>query len=278
MKKLCCALAATLYLSSPAWAGLDVYSGSLTKFYKNDYLSVQASTALEFEMEFKTVYPNGEPEWLTDKNAEKRLNEFKSTLGLFSSENELGFSNWSEDHDEYFIEQLNWDCLAALIHIAAYAIRTDLERPIEFSGDYTAYSAFTEAVDNDYYIGPLAVLESDLFVPGEGASIFIIENPLEEEVVVTSTQNLKRTLDFLNQAVWEGKAQPEKWFARGPASLEPVQEMRVSKGTDEPELIEVTYPPENNDLAKHNAEYAYSVLLKAIKYSTQNNVPIAMDG
>ena len=263
--------------SLPCFAGLDVYAGPLGKFYKKDYLSTQAQIAKELGAEFKTVYPDGEPDWLTDKNAQKKIRAFRESLAKETKDNSPDMANWTEDTNEYLIEQLNWDCLSALIHITAHTIRQDIKRPKEFSGDYEDYPAYIESDDKGYYLGPLAILESDLYLPSNGQSFLFHETPLKDEVLITTTANLKRTLEFLNKAQWKGKARPDEWFTRGPVTDGISQEIKVSPVTGKSEIVEVEHPPVD-DIALHNAEYAYGVLHKLLSYAQKHNVPIAMDG
>jgi len=265
-----------LSLSGAAHAGLDIYSGSLAKFYKNDYLSTQALAAKELGVKFNTVFADGEPKWLTKRNADKRIQKFLDEIADDDGGG-VNINRWDDRFDEHYIEQLGWENLSALIHIAAYAIRQDLERPTEFSGAYEDYQAYEEAEAKGYYFGPLVVLESDLFIPSPDSSVVIQENPLNEEVIITTTSNLEKTLKFLNENVWSNKAKPDEWLVRGPASSEPYQVLKLSEQTGEPEMVEVQ-PMEISDFAMHNAEYAYAGLFKALAFSKKNRMPIAMDG
>lgn len=261
----------------PAFAGLDVYAGPLGKFYKNEYLSTQAQTAKELGIEFNTVYPDGEPEWLTDKNVDRKIRAFRVSVSKQTKDSSPDMASWNEETNDYLIEQLNWDSLAALIHVSAYVFRPDLERPKDFSGEYTEYPAYTEASEKGYYLGPIAILESDMFLPSKGKDFIFQDTPLKGEILITSTDNLKRTLNFLNKRLWKGQATPQIWIDRGPAKVGKVQEMRISEETGKPEMVEVEYPP-LADVALYDAEYAYGVLYKMLKYSEEHNVPIAMDG
>lgn len=266
-----------LSISGTAQAGLDIYSGSLAKFYKNDYTSTQALAAKELGMEFKTVFPDGEPKWLTEGNADKKVKKFLRKIETDRAGDGIDITHWNEGFNEYHIEQLGWENLSALIYITAYTIRQDLQRPTNFSGVYEDYEAYQDATEKGYYFGPLLILESDLFIPSQDSSVVIQENPLKEELVITTTFNLRMTLEFLNKNVWSGKARPDEWLERGPAASEPYQAFRLSEDTGEPEMIEVQ-PLEVEDIALHNAEYAYAVLFKVMSFSEENQMPIAMDG
>jgi len=240
--------------STPAYAGLDIYAGPLATYYKHDY-------------------PDGEPEWLTDKNATKVIKAFRKSI----ESHDLAIGEWSEASDEYLIEQLHWEGLSAIIYLAGYAIREDLERPKEFSGDYEDDPAYSEAFDKGYYNGPLAVLESDMFIPSNGTSVIFQEDPLKTELMITTTLNLRMTLAYLNRKLWDSAAEPEVWFDRGLAKTGSVEELHVDEETGEVDMKIVEYPP-IEDVALYNAEYAYGVLIKFLEYSEKNKVPILMDG
>jgi len=259
--------------SVPAYAGLDIYAGPLAKFYKHDYLSTQAQLAKELGVEFNTIYPDGEPEWLTDKNADKKIRGFRKSI----EDRNLKIGKWSEDGDEYLIEQLHWEGLSAIVYVAAYAIREDLERPSAFVGEYEDDPAYAESFEKGYYKGPLAILESDMFIPSDSASVIFHDDPLNTELMITTTHNLRMTLAYLNRNIWDGNAKPEVWFERGLANVGSVEEVHQNEETGELEMKVIEYPP-IEDVALYNAEYAYGVLMKLLKYSETHNVPIAMDG
>ena len=263
-------------LASPAFAGLDLYAGTLEKFYRHDYKSVQQQLAEDLGIEFNTVYTNGEPDWLSKKSAPRKVKKFRARIEAKTDDGSPSLAGWSEDHQDYFIEQLNYDCLADLIFVTGYALRSDLERPKEFSGNYEDDPAYAESFDKEYYLGPLAIFESHMYLPSESQALIFEYDPLDIELVITSTGNLRYALDVLNDRVWEGKADPAAWLDRGPAP-KGGQELRKNPKTGEIEMVDVEFEPVD-DPVLHNAEYAYAVFHAALTYAETYNVPILKDG
>jgi len=258
---------------------LDLYAGPLGKYYQRDFETPQQRLGREQGWETSIVYAGEEPEWLTPDNVRQVIEAFKSQIFEAMGEVAPEISNWNENTDQYITEQIFHECHAALQLITAYTYRSELSRPKRLPENLDADPAFSEASDKDYYIGPLAILESHLFLPDTSKRIFASEDPMGWQVVITTTSALRHALEYLADKIWQGRVMPDEWFIRGAV---PTGKVMVEKKTLLPwnKNKWVTKDEEHNieDEVLWNAEYAYGVFFKMLNFAEDNNVPIRQDG
>lgn len=258
---------------------LDLYAGPLGKYYQRDFETPQQRLGREQGWETSIVYAGEEPEWLTPDNVVQVIGVFKDQVFETMGDAAPNIHNWNESTDEYLTEQVFHECHAALLLITAYTYRSELSRPDKLPDDIDANIAMSEASEKDYYIGPLAILESQLFLPDDSDRIFALKDPMGWQVVITTTSALKYALEYLAQNVWQGETQPDFWYNRGavPKGKVMVEKKSVlpwakSKWISKDEEHSIV------DEVKWNAEYAYGVFHKMLNFAEKHNVPIRQDG
>tara|TARA_R110000744_G_scaffold351533_1_gene457370 strand:- start:1169 stop:1945 length:777 start_codon:yes stop_codon:yes gene_type:complete len=255
---------------------LDLYCGSLSKFYSRDFETPQAKFARENGFEYQLVY-EGEPiDWFNPVEARDKADAFieKLTSRLGEKENTC---RWDDKRTEYAVEQLHVRSLSALLLTAAYLYRSDLQRPEHVPEGFESDPAYEESSDREYYIGPLAILESHIFLPCDADSLFWDENPLGFDKFVTTTGNLRYALNWLADKRWNGNVEADKWFNRGPAPSAGktlVQEKSIvpwrKKWRDKFEEV-----PANS--LNWDAEYAFGCFSRLLDFSDRTGLPLLMD-
>jgi hypothetical protein len=64
--------------------GLHIYSGSLVRFFTNDWENEIQQLARKHGIEYQTSFPEGEPDWPTRNAAIEHLSWMRSTLAARS--------------------------------------------------------------------------------------------------------------------------------------------------------------------------------------------------
>lgn len=194
---------------------LDLYAGSLGKYYQRDFETPQQRLGREQGWDTSVIYAGDEPEWLTAENVKQVIEAFKGQI--FDSMGEVSptIHQWNEQSDKYLTEQIFHECHAAILLLTAYTYRTELERPKKLPVNIDEDIAISQASDKDYYIGPLAILECHLFLPDASERIFASDDPMGWQVVITTTSALRYALDYLEEKVWQKNTEPETWYFRG---------------------------------------------------------------
>jgi hypothetical protein len=101
----------------------------------------------------------------------------------------------------YEAYQLTRQGLDALVLAAAHRHRPEMTLPLELPDDVQTHPAVAEANEQNYYIGPMAVFEAQLIVPGADGRICSDKDCRGQPAIVVTTEALagaiEDMLDFL---------------------------------------------------------------------------------
>lgn len=256
---------------------LDIYVGSLSKYYCRDFETPQARFAREENISYQLIYAGDAPKWLSKKDAPATIENFRKTIADHTQA-EMA-TNWREDIEEYFAEQLFDEARNALVMVAAYQNRLDLQRPLKMPENYQDDPAISEAYEKKYYFGSMAILESALWLTGDEALMCAIKDPMGWDIFVNTQGNLQRTLNELAKEVWSDRVDVEGWFLRGVAPKQggvTMHKRKIRLPWQSKYKEEREKEPENSLM--WNAEYAFSVFWKALEFAKRLRVPIRLDG
>jgi hypothetical protein len=227
--------------------GLDLYAGPLWRLYSGQ---IVRPTQRMGGMTGTIIYaPGAEP--LTRQEAVEQVAALRRQIDVETGGRLPG--DWNEKSDSYFSEQLGWDGLQSLVLLAAYNHRDDLVRPRQLPESLEDDRAYNEAVPGKYYVGPMAVIEAQMIVPGAGNQAMILAQLREE--------------------VWSDRVDIDGWFERGFAPTDGYVMVGVGEGKYERVEVDTV-----DDPVRHNGEYAFAVFTKALAFAEQHNVPITHDG
>jgi len=249
--------------------GLDLYSGSLSKFYARDYETPQARFARQTGLTQYTLYADSSPPRKSE-DVKPFILQFHKDLSEFFNRQNAEFTPWDEDKDIYLTEQLHHECFLALQVMCLSVYRGE-----DYTGAYDDSDALTAFLKmrsrEEYFESGHAVLECQLFVTGTDTQCVPADDGVGGRVIMTTTSNLRLVLDQMNARVWSNKAKPEKWFERGPVTASSVE---IKRGFFPWKKVE-SKPPANPVL--WNAEYAFGVFSKLLDFSEKNHLPIRQD-
>lgn len=259
--------------------GLDVYAGTLGRFYSRDWERAVQRLARKEGWKYSEVYVDGIiPDWPDKENAISMVSEFRDRIRDQVAGEIADIASWSEDECPYETDKIDYDGRNSLVFLAAYLNRPELKLPDKLPADLDADQAYSEAVEQEYYLGAMAILECGMFLPSQESKLFMIENPMGAKQVVTTTESLRGALERLSEKVWSGDTKPEKWRKRGLTPIGGKIFMQVRGLLPwTKKIVEIKEPPVPSRL-KHDAEFGFGVLTAMLAFSDQYNVPIMMDG
>jgi hypothetical protein len=248
--------------------GLHIYSGSLVRYFTNDWENEIQRNARENGIEYRMHYPDGEPSWPTRKAATEHVAWIKSTL---VSTPDIGPDavSWNDEVDQYHTVKLHDEAREALAIVAAHRRRPDLPLPVKMpaiAGDDPAYA---EAGPRDYLLDSIAPLEASLIVPGTFTRLSLMEDPLGSKRLTCSTGRLRTALAEVEQYFWRGGVQPAEWlrrglvFARNASSSRQIDGQWVEERDEEPA-----------DSLRGNAEFAFGVFTSMLDFSDRHKTAI----
>lgn len=255
--------------------GLDLYAGPLWRLYAGDIERPSQRLGQEMGLKVEVTYaPGAGP--LSKEKAHQAVAELRplidrQAMKMWGSTRDI--SNWNEDYEGYFSEQLRAEGIQSIVLMAAYDHRRDLTRPPRLPSSIDNDPAISEASERNYYVGPMAVLEAQLILPSGENFLTAIEEANGSRSYVTSTSNLAMVLEQLRESIWNNRVDVDGWFSRGlvPADGH-VSQLSVDGRTVQRLPVE---PVE--DQVKHDAEYAFAVFSKALAFAEAHGVPIRHD-
>jgi len=232
---------------------LDVYVGSLTRYYAGDWESVADRTARERggEQRGRLVAPADRP-----KDAERirsRILDWRGALG-----ESLGVKigeplDWDESPEApYFTARPGWDGFGSLVLWAAYAEHPVLRRPTslpeEWDDDAALIRSNAEGFRSRY---SHLVRNVELWLPCAFRFTFEGEDVDGRRIVVGSVKTLSSQLADLNAATWKvDDAEVAIWGRR---------------------------PPVQGAALEARARYAFAVMTELVRQAVTRRLPMKLD-
>ena len=189
--------------------GLDIYAGTLTRYYSHNWKTVVQQWAEENGYSFNRITPDGEPadneEEMSPAEVQAAVENWRDQiLSAISQPGQPPYAPWLEDNEKpYYTDKPDWDAFGAMLLVAA--CRT-YEEPVP------------STVEKDWIFGehPLvARLASDeervwsLFrgatwwLPLSDSFLFQGSLPTDDTAAIATLGGLRKELEKLNQLAWQ---------------------------------------------------------------------------
>jgi len=233
--------------------GLDLYVGSLTRYYSGDWEMTAQKVARELGLPLEIVRQHDHKDAIRDpcviRPAVETWRE-QLSIGLAG---QLGAPlDWEErDAAPYFTDKPTWSCYSDLVLWAAYSEHEGLVRPVqsvEKFGDDPAYQRSTSKDFNSRYSH---LFEVEWWLPCDFGCIFQTEKIGGGPVLIGSSMALSSQLEELNARTW--REDPKTWEAtlqRGSESGAPLED---------------------------GAHFAFAVFHSLARKSTEYRLPMLLD-
>ncbi len=227
---------------------LDVYVGSLTRYYMGDWISAgergshgdgrrtRIGRAQETERVLASVL-----EW-----RDKLVASLAGTLGNIELD-------WDEAPDiDYFAARPGWDGFGSLVLWAAYAEHPTLRRPSSLPEEWDDDPALVRCNAQGFRSRYSHLVRNvELWLPAPFDFTFEGEDMEGRRIVMGSAATLARQLGELNAATWKGRAEEVTSWSRRPPAQDASLEMQ--------------------------ARYAFAVLGNLVARAVEHGLPIKLD-
>ena len=245
--------------------GLHIYSGSLVRFFTNDWENEIQRMARENGYTYQASYPDGEPNWPTRAKALEHVGWMQSLMAEdAASESET--VGWLDDVEEYHTIKLHDEAREALLIVSAHLRRPELPMPTQMPKSVDDDVAFAEAAAKGYLVEAIAPFEASLFIPGTFARVSFIEDPLGTKRLTCSTERLRAALQNVKLRFWQDRVAPEEWLERGLTFAR-----RSGAKSADGDWIMDAEPP---DSLKRNAEFGFAVYSNLLAFSDRHRTAI----
>lgn len=258
--------------------GLDIYAGTLTRYYSHDWKTAVQQWAEKNGFKCEMVRPGGgaeDEEVMSKDEIRGAVEAWRDGLLGALERGGAPCEPWSEDDEKpYFTDKPDWDAYNALMLFEACTL---LHRPLPEA--FPRRAAYQDVIAlNDEEEEKLRGLEIaggvEWWLPiGEPFS-FTGWLPTEDEKTISTAGALLSELEQLNEATWNADEEEIlRWKDTEGAPAEVVisdDGKLVSTG----EEIHDTYDPA---AAESLAKFAFSIFYQAAKFSLKNRVPVLLD-
>jgi hypothetical protein len=233
---------------------LDVYVGSLARYYAGEWENVAEKAARERGVQYQIGRPGGSTDRLKDpQRIPAAVLAWRSALSDSLGSKLALPLDWDEALEvPYFTGRPGWDGFGSLVLWAAYAEHPALRRPAtlaeEWDNDPALMRSNVAGFRSRY---SHLVRNVELWLPSPFEFTFEGEDIDGRRVVVGSTTTLRRQLEDLNAATWKADANAVAGWGREPLAAEAPLELC--------------------------ARHAFAVLLDLARRAVEHKLPMKLD-
>jgi len=132
--------------------GLDIYVGTLTRYYSGQWETIAAQTAREQGWSFKTVRPDNPDDAVTDPaQLAPAVQSWQAATSEALGDNLSEPLDWQEGMTPpYFTDKPDWDGLGGVLLWAAYLEQPGLQRPKRYTKDWEHDPAFAASTAESF--------------------------------------------------------------------------------------------------------------------------------
>lgn len=250
--------------------GLDIYVGSLTRYYRRDWETIVQKFGRERGIPVEIVRPDETAEeTLSVEATQQAISEWRTSLTAALADHLAEPLNWAESPTApYFTDKLTWDCYSDLLLWAAYLENPGLSRPHDTIADFGSDPAYLSCSRDSYSGRFLTLLRCEWWLPGEFGFIFPYTPPAGEECWIGSSAKLLADLRALNLETWNLK-EPS---GQGDWPDMPLRGPLVDCGN---EWSEVKEPLDRSMEA--GAKFGLGMMLWLARMSVDHSLPMKLD-
>lgn len=256
--------------------GMDIYAGTLTRYYAHNWKTAtqQWAEANGFQFtRFDASGNNGQAEdELTPAEIQNIVTDWMGQLITVLSNSGCDTAQaWTENNAApYYTDKPDWDAFGALLlYTAAKIYGENVPETVTKSWDFGNHPLINRLANDDTRKWSLF---SDIcyWLPMNDGFIFNYPLPSGVQTTIATTYCLKFELEKINEVGWQADENTIlSWTTTEgyPADYE------MNNGQMTPVGNNVNSVYNTESLAK----FAYSILYRALKHSEQENVPILLD-
>lgn len=199
--------------------GLDVYVGSLTRYFTRDWETVVQKMGREEGAPVRVIRAHDPRDAITDPDEVRSLVlHWRAIVSASLGENLDAPLEWSEGPDTpYFTDKPSWDPYLSLTVWAAYSEHEDLQCPFEYVEDLAEDEALARSSDPEFGTDYTQLVSGiEWWLPIPGPRVFIGPSPTGKAITFGASPVLRSELAHLNSKTWNAsEAQIQEWRREG---------------------------------------------------------------
>lgn len=251
--------------------GLDIYAGTLTRYYAHNWKTVTQQWAEQNGCGFQRIAPEEGWEKLSPAQIQKSVEAWRDQiLNAITGPNQKPYAPWTEDNKKpYFTDKPDWDAFGALLLVAACHVYED---PVPFTvpkdWKFMEHPSIKRLSEDGEKFWSL-FRGTDWWLPLPDSMLFRVPLPTGDQRMLATTAILRDELKRINAMVW--KAQEDTILSWSRTEGYPADGSIGVGGGITMEKEHLQY--DTQSLAK----FAFSLFWQALKFAEENQVPILLD-
>lgn len=186
--------------------GLDIYVGSLSRYYAREWETISQTYAREQGMAHQTLYTS-QQEKIDQDQIRAEIIGWRDAVRNSVTEEPIQL-DWDESPEApYFTDKPDWDGYGALLLWAAYSEHPDLIAPENMSEKWSEDEAFYKSTSMEFRTQYPALMRSDIWVPEELPFSVGTIDLMGNDIVIGSVPKLGSELLELNDKTWKADAE-----------------------------------------------------------------------
>lgn len=253
--------------------GLDIYAGTLTRYYCGNWKSVVQQFAEANGMTFSRITPDGEEvddEKPNPEEVQADVEDWRdAVLDAVSPEGQR-FPSWVENNeDEYFTDKPDWDAYGAmLLYAAAKTYEEPLPKTVNKDWDFSNHPLISRML-NDKNRKWSLFDGATMWIPIKDSFMFKASDPCGNDGIIGTIGGLNKELEKINKIGWQ--ADEKTIISWSDTEGYPVDSELQKDGT-------VKNLGEHNEYDTESlAKFAYSIFYQALKFAEKNGVSVLLD-
>jgi hypothetical protein len=233
--------------------GLDIYVGSLTRYYAGDWELVAQKAAREIGLELTVVRKHEPADAILDpEQIRPAVLAWREGLSQALSERLTEPLDWNENPEvPYFTDKPTWDCYGDLMLRAAYDEQRQLSPPGHHVEEWSEDPAYKACTADGFGSRYSHLYDVELWLPCSFGFVFKTEDVGGNPVLVGSSVALLRELVDLNRRTWMADSDlVDKWAFDG---------------------------SENGAPMELGARFAFALFVKLARHSVEEKLPMRLD-
>ena len=261
--------------------GLDIYAGSLTRYYNRDWDTI--AQQYSETSGYKCVMLDGSGNEILPQKDNEKVNEVREMMCQWRDYIVAGIDPslppqfWNENGEgAYFTDNPGWEAFGALILLHVCSLY-DCPFPEYIGNGWCVYDepVVKNAMEQD---GASSLLSNiSLWVSIPKKLIFTSASPTGEEETFSTIVKLRQELEDMNRKLWQAdEATILSW--RKDKYYEPIIEVIEEEYKSFFGLIRKSRKIQKEKYRTEDlAQCAYSILYQAVKFAEEHHVPLILD-
>ena len=257
--------------------GLDIYAGTLTRYYSQNWKTVVQQWAEENGFAFSRITPEGEPvqeeEELSSQEIQETVELWRDQiLDAISQPGKPPYIPWPEDNEKpYYTDKPDWDAFGAMLLVAACHMYGEPVPPtVEKDWDFMEHPVIARLAADQECVWSL-FRGTTWWLPLMDSFLFQGPLPTDDTAAIGTLGGLQKELEKLNQLAWQADEDTISCWSETEGY--PVDGVVGSDG----QYSKADIPEHTQYNTESLAKFAFSIFWKAAKFARENRVPILMD-